>query len=346
MTPSQSSRGRAVALRVVLAACLILVTIPRFDRSPAGPLAGMVGLAGEHPSDADQYVAYVEYFRGEGRLSVPLAPPFSYRPVAPLLASWLPVPPLTALNLVNEVFLVIGLWVLMQLLEQLRVSPKLIALGGALYAISFPVFYYGAIGYVDPVLLGLLLVGTYAALRNRWALFTTVVIVGVGVKEISVLLLPMAAAFVWASGLLSKRGRVLGLSVVAAVVTYAAIREFAPGDGQYLWIPTLDRLTENLARPRALASFILSFGAPGFLLVAVARHALPQSADPRRPAIIALWVGFATVLLLSGFAFLAAYADGRFIWLSYAFAIPLGMLGLQTRQELQVTQPNDRRSDV
>lgn len=323
MTPS----GRAAWLGV-LSLILVLVCVPRFNRQDLGFLGALTSggaTATEEKGDAEFYETYVQVFRGEASRDA-LTTPFSYRPLVPLLAAPLPFGAMTALNLVNLVGLEIGMLFLFLILRRLGGSDPLALLGCALYAVSFPVFYYGSVGIVDPVLVGFVTAGTYCILADRLRWLVAVSLLGVLCKETVVVLLAPLFVHLW-------RARALGF-VAALVLTGAlglgmaavevGVRLQVPGTAGHGWPMSLASLLENLQRPRAVLSFLLGLGVPGAaaLLFAAGR----ASEVVRRPELATLAAGFLATLALSFYAMLAAYADGRFIWLSYPFSIPLAMV--------------------
>lgn len=314
-----------------LALCLVLVTLPRFDRQDIGvrAMTGDARAAEGQVSDAAYYVAFVEYYRGAEHLSAALGPPFTYRPLVPFIASLLPAAPMTAINLVNEAFLLLALFALYGILADLKLERRLRLLGCALFVFSFPTFYYGAIGYVDPVLIGLLTVGTLAVLKERWALLAVVLLAGIAAKETILLLLPVAAAAMhFRGGRREHKLALLGITVLA-IAMIGALRSTAPFGGSYIWLPSAERLFDNLSRPRAWLSFALTFGIPGVLSLYVIRFRGADWFAAHRPAIRTLGVGLLLSFGLFAFSLLSAYADGRFIWPSYPFTIPLAMLAAQ-----------------
>jgi hypothetical protein len=111
-------------------------------------------------------------------------------------------------------------------------------------------------------------------------------------------------------------------------------RQLCPTSGSHVWEVSMQSLQSNLSRPRAFLAIALSFGLPGLLAVwlTVARK---QVLWRRAAVTVPLLAGLATSLALTAYAVLSAYADGRFIWTSYPFTIPLGMVLLSewTSQE-------------
>jgi hypothetical protein len=110
---------------------------------------------------------------------------------------------------------------------------------------------------------------------------------------------------------------------LALCACYAAplllARQWSPPSPAPPWQPSLATLQANLARPRSWQSFLLTLGLPGALGIAglFTRRAWATLAP--------LAVGLLGALALFAAALLVAYADGRFIWTAYPFAIPIAI---------------------
>lgn len=195
-------------------------------------------------------------------------PPFTYRPLVPWLASLLPFSPITGINFLNQLFLIVGLIFLYGILSQLGFKPGLRLLGCSLYVFSFPTFYYGTIGYVDPVAIGILTAGTWLIVTERWVLLAPVMVVGMAVKETLFLLLPIAIVVLVAR---SRKRRILLATLLTLLVLAAclAVRIMAPGDDSaYLWYPQFSRVVANLSlrglcRRTLYLDFLSLFHSPG-----------------------------------------------------------------------------------
>jgi len=313
-----------------VALSLALVTWPKFDRQDLGPLRELTGKVGGVTTlgDAVHYMGYVDYFRGKAALaSVP--PPFVYRPVAPALAFPLPVEsPMTALNVVNLLSLYASLVVLFRLLRHLGFGFGLSLVGCSLFAVSFPVFYYGVDGGVDPPAILLLLVGLYGLLAGHWTWLLPVLAVGSVTKETVILLVPLLVVHRISSG----RGFVVPLALCsfAYATPIALLRWLLEHLGNYMWSPAWEILLSNL-RLRAVVSVALAFGLPGVLGVLGFRL---QRRSPRRfaPEIVnTLGAGTALAVLLVLYSAVTAYTDGRFMWPASAFTIPMAVWWLRER---------------
>jgi len=320
---------------VLISLLLVGVTLPRFDREDWVPLVGITAggaNAREHLADAEHYINDVRWFRGEID-SGALRAPFSQRPLAPLLASVLPFRPITALNVVGVAALVVGLWFIYFILLEVGLSRRAGLWGATLWSVSFPVFYYGAVGCVDPVSIGLSAAATWAIMTRRWVATGALLVAGLFAKETFIVVVPFLGAALVTIHRFSWR-RALAWTVVATAVGVSVMQmthliPAGPG-GVHGWSSSIAALVANGTRPRAWISFLLGLGIPGLLAVGwIATY--QREALERRQILLPFVVGFLASVGLAGFAFLSAYADGRFIWTGYPFTIPLGLAFLERR---------------
>lgn len=238
---------------------------------------------------------------------------------------------MTAINLVNTFALLGTLVFLLLILRRSGVDPAGEWLGGLLFVLSFPAFYYSTIGYVDPGGLFFIAMGTWLTIRKKWTAALCCAIVGVLAKESAFVLVAVLSAGAWARG--RSRKQVVLLSVtclLALVVVSAAVREMAPGVRYAsIWIPSVDAFADNAARPRAWLSGALTVGIPGLiLLVNAIRRKLPTAPATLLPL---FWAGLAASGAMWLFAFTSAYVDGRTLWPSVMFSIPLAVLSIKPR---------------
>ncbi len=196
-----------------------------------------------------------------------------------------------------------------------------------MFVFSFPTFYYTTVGYVNPVLVCLLTLGLYFLLANKWMRFTLVLVTGVFVKETIVLLIFVAAVYlVLTRRIFSRQGLMLpGTLVAFALATYAA-RKIVPVDSAVGWSPILEIFQSNVLRPRSWLSFLLTFGIPGVLTLFIFRYRKSPWSQEHFAEIGTLLSGVIISIILFGYAMLSAFADGRFIWTSYPFSVPLAAI--------------------
>lgn len=311
---------------VLLFLLLIIITYPRFNWKPLPePFNKFVG---EKPFDVEQYEKYVEYFRGDLTLKDSLEAPFSYRPLVPFMASFLPFNALTSINIINLLLISIGLGFLIQLLVDLGFNGKLVIIGGLLFVVSFPVFYYTTSGYIDASLVGLVMISNYFLLKDKYYFFLLFFSLGILTKETIIILIPVAIVFI----LFNKKTSHKLLKILLIILTYtlieSAIRYLAPAKNFYVWKPSVDILIYNLTRIKTYLSFILTFGIPGIfssiLLFTNKRNIVS------REILYAFSIGMFSGLMLWFYSIFSAYADGRQLWISYPFTAILSVYFIQT----------------
>lgn len=316
---------------------LVLVCLPRFDRADHG-IDRWTGSGGDH----EHYVRQVRFYRGEEEQGAHA--PFAYRPLVPALAAWFPVAPLTAIDLVNLAALLVALGALLALLRDLHLAPRWRAAGGALFVLSFPTFYYGTIGVVDPVLIAVLALGTLAIWRDRWGAVLLLVGVGTGVKETALLLWPVALARWWTA----DRGRGPAFVALAGIpliwgIVYTFLRIYSGSTAMYFWWPSADVLMDNLLRPRCWIGSALTFGIPGVLASDYVIRRLLSGTRSRAelmrlgPAL----AGLTGSLVVFAWSLATAYADGRLIWPSVVYSIPLALGLVDHRRSGHTDDPVD-----
>lgn len=312
----------AVGIRnlLLLLVVLIVVCLPRFDREDE-LVQGAVGSG--MANDSAQYIAMTDIFSGKTPAAQPWAP-FTYRPLVPYLASLLPLPSMTAINVLN----VGALWVALGLL-----GSQLLAIGLPLrasmvlllsFTISFPVFYYGAIGYVDPVAIAALGAACFCIQRQQDTLLLLLIAVGTLAKETVVLAIPVFMLHGMINGRGVTRTVMMTIALVAAFVAASKLARALSIDQQpFAWTPSWDRTLTNLTRLRTWLSFVLSFGLPGTLATAAVLHVL-FTKNWRLLAEMLPWIaGVGGAVALFGYSIISAYSDGRFIWPADVFALPL-----------------------
>lgn len=313
---------------ILLLSLLYLIALPRFNwRDLPQPLNQFVG---EKPFDVIQYEKYFEFFRGNKNVANELEGPFSYRPLVPLLASVLPFKPNTSINLINLIFLTVGVIYILKLLRLLGFNENQTIIGALLFILSFPMFYYATSGYIDSSLIGILLVSTYYLFADKYFLFILIFSLGIFIKETIIILLPVTLV----KFLIKDKSRIEFLKVIIPIVLYIVvivlIRKITPHKESYVWKPSTDILLYNLVRAKTYLSFILTFGIPGFLAtyLIITKKLQMIKKEISYPLLTGLLFSF----LLWLYSLFAAYSDGRQLWTSYVFSIPLALFVIQQRE--------------
>lgn len=313
--------------QITLIFCLIIVTLPRFNWGEIGSLKSFVG---SKPFDIEQYETYTEYFKGDKEKGSEMEGPFAYRPLVPLLASFLPFDALTSINLVNLLFLIIALYPLAGILKLFKLDGNYILIGELLFIFSFPVFYYGTSGYIDSVLITFIMFGTYLILKEKLFLFFLTFIAGMSVKETIIILIPVFTFYLFFQKkiLLRRRLMLFLLLIIIYLAGMFFLRKLTPGAESYIWYPSVNIFIKNLTRVKTFLSILLTFGFPGIGSLLFTYKLIRNRASYTKELILIMGVIF--IMLISLFSLFAAYADGRHIWTSYPFTIPLSVLYLKS----------------
>lgn len=305
---------------------LTLVCIPRFDRNDYGFIKKFVGneeLYEGLPIDILIYKNYVEYFRGE-KSAESVYPPYSYRVLVPFIASKLPFPALTSINLVNLFFLYAGLISVYLSLKVLKLNFSLSVFGCAMFIFSFPVFYYGTSGYIDATFVGLLSALVYFTLSKKYFLLMLFIFITTLASEKSIIVLPFIITF------LLKEEKDTGIKIIIILtsltiylLTSYLLRTVTPSSSQiYYWIPDSKYIFQNIFRPKTYLSFFLTFGIPGIMTTL---SMIYFSADKMK-RILYFYIGTLTSVALYLYSIFSAWSDGRTVWTMYPFAIPVSVL--------------------
>jgi hypothetical protein len=301
----------------ILSLCLLAILALRFNRNIdlSDPTLTIVEIG-----DAAQYIGLVFHFRGEAPRTTLLAP-FIYRPLVPMLAALLPFEPHTAINLINSLALVAALWFLYLIMAQLGIHPLLRLVGCELFIFSLPVLYFAVNGYVDAVLIGLLTVGFYCILTNRYGLAGAIILLGCLAKETVIILFPVWLLHAW----LNNRRQIylIVLIVFLTAGVQVAIRIVNTGYPVFVsWAPSWVGLKSNLVwRDMHLANCLFVFGPAGFLALVFLFK--------RQARLTPHLAGLLAAIALTVYAATAAALDGRFSWTTYPFSIPLAMLAIE-----------------
>lgn len=305
---------------LLLLVVLLVVCLPRFDRNEF-LIASMVGT--DMQNDSAEYVAMVEVFRGNEPNLQPSAP-FTYRPLVPFLASLIPLPAMTAINVLNLLAMGVGAMCMRQATLVKQVPLPVVNLLILSYIVSFPVFYYGAIGYLDPVAIGAIGVGCWLIQSRRDMFLVLLIFAGVFVKETIILLLPVYLVYGWVE---RRSVPQMAFTLLAAVLAYfiatSVARTISLDQASYIWSPSLERLQFNVGRIRTWLSMLLSIGLTGTAALAASVMVLLHRNWTTLTKILPWLTGMAGSFALFAYSMLSAYSDGRFIWPSIVFAVPL-----------------------
>lgn len=337
---SDRYRMRIIAF-IILIISLAVITYPRFNNQDLGPIKHFVGKVNGKPSlgDAPHYVQYVKYFKGIEIDTQTLRPPFSYRPFAPFAASLLPISnPMTSINIVNLFSLYTALLFLFMLLKTLNFNYWYSLLGCFMFSISFTTFYYGTIGYLDPVLICFLIIGTYFIFREKWLYLAMTLLIGSTVKETIVLLIPITFVYLITTNKPWKF-KIIVLMLSYFLPTYL-IRHVFIKSGSYYWYPSFTIFQGNL-RLKALLSILFSIGIPGLLAICFMVNYHKIKNNLKNQFVYPIFAGVFFSMLLIIFSMFTAYTDGRFVWLLHIYTIPLSLWFIRKSKIINIKLLNE-----
>jgi predicted membrane-bound dolichyl-phosphate-mannose-protein mannosyltransferase len=290
------------------------MVLPRFN--------GNQLLVKQEPYDLKYFKAYVEYFRDQP-LTAPLRPATNWRFLVPYLASKIPFDAVTSINLVNCVFLILSLVVFYKTLELLKVEPNKIWQSLWLFILSFPMFYYSTIGYVDASLFFFIALSIYFTITNKPGLFLLSILLGLCVKET----VAMAIPFYLFYHLKTDRKKAIYtslLAIISFVILFYLIKKIAPvsieGSENNFWKFDLANMKNNFFRINTWLSFILSFGFLGLVFLIEIRK-LSTYKILGNQLILSCLVCMAGAFFFYSLSYFSTVADGRVIWLTYFYLI-------------------------
>lgn len=284
--------------------------------------------------DVYSYHAYVEHFRGDFD-RYPIYGPWRWRLVPSWIAAWTPIDnPADAYATVSMAIMVLGGAALVAASARNGFGPRRQLATGALYALSFPMFWYGTAGYVDGCVAAALCIGLYLVQSRRWWLFLAFLPVGFLVKETYLIIVPVAAVYLWVRARERRDWVPLTAAAVGIVaVTWFGVRALLTTPRTLDWLPRWSAFTWNLSRPEAVGSFVLTCGliVPLGLYAAWRLVAARDTDGAGRDAFarnLHLVVGLGLGLAVAAHGFLAAYADGRHAWTTYPFGTILAVMAV------------------
>jgi hypothetical protein len=315
-SPSQLARLAGPGLACVL--LIVLLALPRF---------------GHTTPDSVHYIALVEYFRGMAPAEA-LQAPYAHRWLLPWLAAWLPVAPDTAIALCSLASTLAAYGCFARVLTLLFPDRTARRNGMLVLIVSFPTLNYGSAVLTDSAGFLILAAAAWALLARRSLILGLVLTAGIGVRETTLLMLPV----IWIFHLLERNRSGLkasGFITITVLLAVAAARWWFADLPAYLWIPSWARLVENLTRPVSWATVSLTILPVGALALAGLRH-WPAYAPHTRHFILATLI---PGLGLLGYSIAAAWMSGRFCWPLYLALVPLAACAGAPPQNTSVTSP-------
>ncbi|MCF6285944.1 MAG: hypothetical protein L3K26_12215 [Candidatus Hydrogenedentes bacterium] len=268
--------------------------------------------------DSIYYTDLVDYFRG----TLPresLHTPFAFRWVVPRIASALPgVPPHVAMALCSVLATIASYLVAARLLANLLRSQTQLIAAVFLLVLSFSTVNYASAVLTDAAGFLVLVSACYAMQQHRYLLLGGILVVGTGVRESTLLMLPVLWIFLYLQPRSQWVLTATGLSAITLLAALASRWYFADLPA-YFWTPTWSRFADNMARPVSWATVTLTLGPLLLALAATRRSTTPLPRD-LRAFIIAIAL---PSLLLIAFSTTAAFMSGRFCWPLYLALVPL-----------------------
>lgn len=274
------------------------------------------------PYDAKYFKNYVEYFRGNS-LELALRPATNWRFLVPLIASYLPFSALTAINLVNALFLALGLFIFYHALQLLNIPNIKKWQSIWLFLFSFPMFYYASIAYVDVSLFLFIALSIYATFKKQEWLFILAILLGLCVKETIAISIPFYLFYHFNS---NRKNAVFvtAITFILYLLGIYIIRKYAPvsleSNRNNFWTFDLKSASINFHRFNSWFSIILSFGLVGLLFFKeLFTKTFRQIIE--NPLYLACLASIGSALFLYFLSYYSTIADGRIIWLSYFYML-------------------------
>jgi len=283
-------------------------------------------------NDIHNYLLLVGHFRKDS-IEGTIRTPFKYRIFAPLLASILPLPPLTSLNIVNLAFHLISLFALYRIMVLLKYSSYDQTIGLFLYICSYPLLMFGADGWNEPVSIGFILIGMYYLIKGRRNIVLLIIALGSLNNEKIIILVFFTLVYEWKHKYFTTMATGPFIYIATQViirywsnrflVNNASIENFPLG---YVWFPSIHHIYYNfILRWRNYPSALATFGFVGIGTVIFLKQKLYRV----YPEYVPFVFGFYSSMILYIYAITTAVASGRLLWYIYPFSIILTVKMLQ-----------------
>lgn len=318
------NKNKKLSILIVMI-LLALVLYPRFDMQDISLIRPFTGVQpGQMTPDQQNYYYFTEYFKGNSELGK-VWPPFSYRPLMPFIASLIPTDSMLSMSIVNVIANLLTLLIIYYILKKLGFAFPLRISGMILYIISFPLLYYGSSGFLEPTANLFIYLIVYLTVSNKTLYLPFAFILASLAKEATIITLPFSIIYLLMQNRNNKNELrnsifILTLSSILFIATNLFVRSVFATNNFYIWAPSSNTAIENLRRAKTYLSFILGFGFPGlFSLLFIFKY----KTKIRTKEILPWVTGMIFALLLAFYSVVAAYSDGRFIWMGYPFMIVL-----------------------
>ncbi len=281
--------------------------------------------------DEQQYMNLVEYYRGvpvEDLQLNCLYDPFTFRSGTSWVAHFLPFEEGLALGLTNTAFTLVGIWLVLFALRAQGFSPRVVLAAGAIFAISWNVFFFGTAILVDSSVVAAIALCWYLlAIRRPWFVWP-VLLLGYPLKETVGIVVPVILVWAWTEHRAGRRSLASAFAPavaagVAFVVGVGVWRQLLPAsDAAWPVKPNIQNTVHNLTDVVSLGAFLVGV-APFVVLafLAVLREArrsgwIPAVVDPAV-------VGVVVALGICFWSGITVDLTPRLFWIGTPFAATL-----------------------
>lgn len=363
-----------------LSLLLLLVTYPRFDKQDK---LGVKNYSykertGEKDtiatfSDDIAYVDIVKKYRGDNEVIYAQAP-YTYRPTALYIASFLPFKALTSINILNIISHLLSLLIYIKVLKLFKISLKYIFLTLLFYIVSFPIFYYSTIGLIDPVIQFSFSLVLYLILKEELLLAILVYSISISIKESIILVVPLISLYYYykeickinsSNLILTKqnfnfiklplaKSLILSFSLflIYSLVIYICRHYTLDPNPNWKWVGGWDNFVFNITRFRAIFSSVMSFGLIGLFalfsinllyknkIVTINNILFTNEYKHFNYLLISIISYFAFII----YAYAYARVTGNHFLPLFTFTIPLAAYYLQNKFELNNHKINSNKN--
>jgi len=187
-------------------------------------------------------------------------------------------------------------------------------------------------GLVDSAIIFFITLGVFLILKRMWILLGLCLIIGVLAKETIILIFPFLCTFLEMDKTITliKKMMLVFVYIIIVAATYYLVRKSVIGIVELSWVPRFGKFIANVKRPYMWINLIISFGIPGFLAIF---HIIKNFNKFSKKIDFTFMIGLVFAFLVFLFAIVAVYADGRYVWLTYPFSIPLAISYISTKIE-------------
>lgn len=327
---------------VLLSIALLLIIVPRWDKSDSGILkqytykdnqkTGYIAPDAnkEHYSDDLSYVDIVYYYR-TGIINQYFGPPYTFRPFVTYSASFLPFKPITSINIINSIFLLITLFSLRGILIKYNFNDKQAFSACSIYVFSFQTFYYSSTGLIDPSIAGWFALIFYLSLSEKHWIVAILLPFAALTKESIIIILPVLMSVIYIQKKSFKSAFVYStLYFILVLVTLIIARKIVPSSIGFLWESSSNRLLDNILRFRATASTLFTLGIAGMLSIP-SIFIIIKKGNILESNYLPLVVAMISFFIFIVYAYFTVRIGGTYYLPCIYFTLPLTMIFLKEK---------------